>query len=53
MSEEKWDKVVSCAQLFSAECCKSINNSISPEFGQQMKTELSLTSSLQEEADSE
>ena len=53
MSEEKWDKVVSCAQLFSAECCKSINNSVSPEFGQQMKTELSLTSSLQEEADSE
>ena len=32
-----WDKIIHCAQLFSANCCQSINNSISVEFGEQMK----------------
>ena len=33
LSEEPWDALISQAQLFSAECCKSINNSVSVEFG--------------------
>ena len=31
-----WDKVIHWAQLFSANCCQSINNSISVDFGIQM-----------------
>jgi len=37
LSEEQWDKAIHCAQLFSANCCKSISNSIDNEFGKQMK----------------
>lgn len=33
MSEKKWDQVVACGLEFSAECCKDITNSVSPEFG--------------------
>ena len=40
LSEEQWDKLIGCAQRFSKECCKTINNSISVEFGAQMKEEL-------------
>jgi fructokinase len=36
LSEQQWDQLIGCAQLFSAEVCKSINNSVSPEFGRQM-----------------
>ena len=37
LSEQQWDQLIHCAQLFSAECCKSINNSVSKEFGEKMK----------------
>jgi fructokinase len=32
-----WQKIVGYGQLFSQECCKSINNYISTEFGEQLK----------------
>ena len=37
LSEEQWDQLIACGQTFSAECCKSLNNYISPEFGDRMK----------------
>ena len=37
LSEEQWDALVACAQLFSAECCKSIDNYVSVEFGNSVK----------------
>jgi fructokinase len=37
LSEEQWDQLIACGQTFSAECCKSLNNYISPEFGNRMK----------------
>ena len=37
LNEEQWDQLIACGQSFSAECCKSLNNYISTEFGQQMK----------------
>ena len=37
LTENQWDKLIGCAQLFSAECCKSIFNYVSPEFGEKMK----------------
>ena len=37
LSEEQWDKIVECAQMFSCECCKSINNYISKEFGEGLR----------------
>ena len=40
LTEEQWDKVIHCAQMFAAECCKSINNSVSREFGSAMKASL-------------
>ena len=40
LSEEQWDALISSAQRFSAECCKSINNHVSKEFGLLMKEEL-------------
>ena len=40
LTEEQWDNVISCAQQFSANCCKSINNSIDKEFGEQMRRAL-------------
>lgn len=33
LSPETWDKLVECAQSFSADCCKDIYNYISREFG--------------------
>ncbi|NPD90777.1 carbohydrate kinase family protein [Xylanibacter muris] len=40
LSEEQWDNLMCCAGLFSANCCKSIGNSIDKEFGESMKAEL-------------
>ncbi len=40
LSEQQWDALISCAQRFSANVCKRIGNSVSPEFGQQMASEL-------------
>lgn len=37
LSEELWDKVIACAQAFSANCCRSIANSIDKEFGERMR----------------
>lgn len=31
-----WDKIIHWAQLFSANCCQSISNSVSKEFGAEM-----------------
>ena len=36
---EQWDKLIASAQRFSAECCKSINNYISADFGATLKAE--------------
>lgn len=36
LTEEQWDVIIDCAQKFSANCCKSINNSIDKEFGDKM-----------------
>lgn len=33
LTEEQWDLLIGCGQRFSAECCKSLNNYISKEFG--------------------
>ena len=40
LTEEQWDEVIHCAQLYCAECCKHISNSISVEFGEKMKEAL-------------
>ena len=48
MTEDLWDRVVSCAQRFSANCCQSINNSVSPEFGQEMKEQMEQEMRLRE-----
>lgn len=37
LTESQWDNVIQCALLFSANCCKSISNSINKEFGNEMK----------------
>ena len=39
LTREQWDKLVECAQMFSCECCKNINNYISKEFGEELKSE--------------
>ena len=36
LTEQQWDCLIACAQQFSAEVCKSINNSVSLEFGKRM-----------------
>lgn len=40
LKPEQWDELVACAQEFSADCCKSLFNYVSPEFGEQMKAGL-------------
>lgn len=40
LTEEQWDSLVGCAQKFSANCCKSINNSIDKDFGEEMRKNL-------------
>ena len=37
LTEEQWDLLIDCGQRFSAECCKSLNNYISAEFGEKMR----------------
>lgn len=37
LTEQQWDETIRYAQLFSANCCKSISNSIDKEFGKSMK----------------
>ena len=39
LSEAQWDSLISCAQRFSANCCQSISNCVSPEFGAQLREE--------------
>ena len=36
LPEELWDKLTACAQAFSADCCKSMYNYITPQFGEDM-----------------
>ena len=48
LTEHQWDQVIQSALEFSAECCKSINNSISVEFGKQKKQELDATLAMTE-----
>ena len=38
--EQTWDKIIGCALAFSANCCKSIGNSIDTGFGKKMKEQL-------------
>ena len=40
LSEQQWDQLIACAQQFSAEVCRSLNNSVSQEFGSRMAAEL-------------
>ena len=40
LSEEQWDAIIGCAQQFSAEACRTLNNYVSPEFGAQRQQEL-------------
>ena len=35
--EKTWDKLIACAEMFSADCCKSIDNSVSWDFGKNNK----------------
>jgi fructokinase len=37
LSEEQWDKLIASAQAFSANCCKSLGNSIDAAFAAQLK----------------
>lgn len=37
LSPEQWDGLLSCAMEFSADCCKSLFNYVSKEFGAQKK----------------
>lgn len=37
LTDEQWDHVMGCAMEFSADCCKSLYNYVSKEFGAKMK----------------
>lgn len=37
LTEEQWDQLMACAQSFSANCCKSLNNSIDTDFAEKMR----------------
>ncbi len=39
LSEEQWQSILTTAQAFSAECCQSIDNSVSIEFAEKIKRE--------------
>jgi len=39
MTEKQWDQLMACASAFSANCCKSLNNSIDEEFADEKKRE--------------
>lgn len=49
LSETQWDGVIQSALQFSAECCQSINNSVSAEFGAQKRLELEAALAAMEE----
>ena len=38
--EQTWDNIIRCALAFSANCCRSIGNSVDKTFGEAMKKEL-------------
>ena len=40
ISEKLWDQIISCAQQFSANVCKSIDNSVDQTFANEKKREL-------------
>ena len=40
LTEQQWDSVISEALQFAADCCRSISNNVSTEFGAQKKAEL-------------
>lgn len=40
LSPEQWDNIIAQAQRFSVECCKSLFNYVSEDFGNVMKQEL-------------
>ncbi len=40
LSPEQWDNVIKCAQEFSADCCKYIDNNVSKEFGKEKQIDL-------------
>jgi len=40
LTEQQWDDVIRCAQVFSANVCQSISNSVDKGFGEQMRQEL-------------
>ena len=50
LSEAQWDGVMASALEFSSECCKSINNSVSTEFGAAKQAELEAALSAMEES---
>lgn len=39
LDEGTWDKVIRCGMEFAAEVCKSVNNSVSVEFAEKIKTQ--------------
>ena len=39
LTPEQWDKLVACGMEFSADCCKSLFNYVSKEFGEQIKAQ--------------
>ena len=40
LTEEQWDKLIACAQMFSANVCQSLDNSVDINFAEQRKAEL-------------
>ena len=49
LTEEQWDAIISTAQQFSAEACKTLFNYVSPEFGAQRRKELQEALAQEEE----
>jgi len=49
LTEEQWDAIITTAQLFSAEACKTLFNYVSTEFGAQRKQELEEALAQEEE----
>ena len=37
LTEQQWDQLLASAQAFSANCCRSLNNSIDDDFAQQLR----------------
>ena len=49
ISEKLWDQIISCAQQFSANVCKSIDNSVDQTFADEKKRELEASMKEMEE----